>query len=278
MIAKYVCSNGKEYDLIGATFRVTSGNFHKSTWKAKATQMEKGDKLYGFTKESMAYSLTFTMRGTLDQRKKDLDEIEAAFEYDIANVSPGRFWCGDYYAEGYILETEIEKSGTWNTWTNINATLYCPYPFWVKEQEKSFYPEERNHGEAYEFLEYPYDYLYDYSRQKSGSQNWIIDHFKKSNFKMIIYGPCTDPRITINGHVYQIYDTLESTDYVVIESRDKKITKHLANRTTQNILFKRRKDVSIFEPLPYGNLLVNWNGEFGFDITAYLERSVPEWI
>ena len=200
------------------------------------------------------------------------------FEYDIANVSPGRFWCGDYYADGYIRETDVEKSGTWNTWTDIKATLYCPYPFWVKEQKKSFYPEDRNHGEAYEFLEYPYDYLYDYSRQKSGSQNWIIDHFKKSNFKMIIYGPCTDPRITINGHVYQIYDTLESSDYVVIESRDKKITKHLANGTTQNILFKRRKDVSVFEPLPFGNLLINWNGEFGFDITAYLERSVPEWI
>ena len=84
MIAKYVCSNGKEYNLIGATFRVMSGNFHKSTWKAKATQMETGDKLYGFTKESIAYSLTFTMRGPLDQRKKNLDEIEAALSVQQA--------------------------------------------------------------------------------------------------------------------------------------------------------------------------------------------------
>ena len=277
MNIKYISSNKEEYDLIGKRMQITDGNFHSYEWNEDAVETETGSTVYGFNKGPGTISLVWTFRGTLGERKRKIDDITNAFEHDIINLSPGRFWYGEYYIEGYVKKSSVKKSETWNNWTDVSTDIYCPYPFWIKEQTKSFYPDYRDSGEAYGFLDYPYDYPYDYSRPKKGAQNWIIDHFANCNFKMTIYGPCTNPRIIVNDHVYQVLDTLESSEYIIVESRNKTIYKYLSNGTVQNIFWKRGKDNSIFEPLPPGELLVNWNAEFGFDITAYMERSVPEW-
>ena len=278
MKAKYVSSNGKEYDLIGAKMRVSQGSFHSYEWEEDAEETESGSVVYGFKKGPATFTLIFTLRGDLKERHKMLDDITNAFEHDVVNVTPGRFWYGNYYIDGYIKKSGVSVSGTYNNWTELETDVYCPYPFWINEQERSFYPETRDPGEQYNFLEYPIDYSYDYSRQKKGSQNWVINHFTKCNFKMIIYGPCTNPRILINDHVYQVFDTLEGPEYIVVDSKNKTVTKYLSNGTIQNIFYKREKESSIFEPLPSGELLINWNAEFGFDIIAYRERSVAECI
>lgn len=275
---KYVCSNGKEYNLIGDKLRPTNGYFHKYKWKQKATDTGMGDSVYGFSKESITYDITLTVRGSLEERKRQLDDLTNAWEYDIVNAKPGRIYFGKYYIEGYILEMSNEVSSTWNNWTDCKVAIYCPYPFWSEESKKDFFPDKMDRGEEYDFLDYPYGYNYDYSRQKAGSQHWYIDHYRSNNFKMTIHGPCANPRIAINDHVYQVYDTLEKGEYIVIDSRTKTITKRLSNGTTQNIFAKREKESSVFEPIPSGDLLINWSGAFGFEITVYKERSVPRWI
>lgn len=85
-------------------------------------------------------------------------------------------------------------------------------------------------------------------------------------------------RQVIAGQVYQVYDTLETHEYIVIDSRKKTIIKRLANGTEQNIFYKKATGNSIFTEIPPGDILINWSGEFGFDIVVYKERSVPEWI
>lgn len=277
MIIKYVCSNGKEYNLIGNKMRATSGVFHKYEWKKNASELAMGDDVYGFTKEAATYSIVFALRGTLDERRKFLNELQDAFEYDIANVAPGRIWYGGYYIDCFITAIENRKSDTWNNWTECETQIYCPYPFWSMEEKKSFWKDSENKNEKYIFLDYKYGYPYDYSRDESGLQNWEINHFRSSNFKMIIYGKCANPRIAINGHVYQINDTLETTEYIEIDSRRKTVTKYLSNGTKQNIFAKRWKEQSVFELIPSGNLIFTWSGEFGFDMIVYKERSAPEY-
>ena len=39
----------------------------------------------------------------------------------------------------------------------------------------------------------------------------------------------------------------------------------LANGTEQNIFYKKATGNSVFEEIPAGDVLVSWNGEFGFD-------------
>ena len=169
-------------------------------------------------------------------------------------------------------------SSTRNCWTDMELGIYCPYPMWAEEESKSFYPDSADKGGIYNFLDYPYDYQYDYSKPLSGTEHWYVDHYRSSNFQMTIYDPCANPRIIIAGQVYQVYDTLETHEYIVIDSRKKTIIKRLANGTEQNIFYKKATGNSIFTEIPPGDILINWSGEFGFDIVVYKERSVPEWI
>ena len=274
---KYVCSNGEEYNLIGDKMKATSGYFHEYEWKPNATEREMGATVNAFTKEPVIYDITLTVRGKEKERKQILNKLTNAFEYDVVNLTPGRIYYGEYYIDGYVKKSSNEVSNENNSRTDCKIEIYCPYPFWSMEQQASFYPDSANKGKPYTFLDYPIRYDYDYSRKNAGTQNWNIEHFRDSNFEMIIYGPCADPRILINGYPYQIYDTLEAGEYILIKSREKTITKHLRNGTVQNIFAKRAKDKSVFALIPSGALTLNWSGEFGFDIKVYKERSVPEW-
>lgn len=274
---KYVSSDGKEYSLVGDRMRATDGYFHEYKWTPSEAKLKNGVEVYDFTKEPVSYEITLTIRGTLEERKGFIDRLTDSFEYDIVNVKPGRIYFGNYYIECYIQESRNKVSSLRNNWTDCEVNIYCPYPFWAMEQTKNFYPSEANKGENYAFLDYPKGYKYDYSRTKTGVEHWNVDHYRNSNFKMVIYGPCANPRITIGGKVYQVHDTLEKGEYVVIDSRNRTVTKHLVNGTSQNIFYKKGMENSIFEMIPPGDLLINWSGEFGFEITIYKERSVPRW-
>lgn len=49
---KYMCSNGKEYNLVGNRMRPTSGYFHEYEWKPMTTDQEIGADVYGFEKRT----------------------------------------------------------------------------------------------------------------------------------------------------------------------------------------------------------------------------------
>lgn len=275
---KYVCSNRKEYSLTGDRMRATSGYFHTYEWEPDVSKKENGENVYGFKKVAANYSITLTFRGKLEERKAFLNELTDAFEYDIVNVTPGRIYFGEYYIECYVKASSNEVSRTWNNWTDCKVDIYCPYPFWATEQVKSFYKDADMKSGEYSFLDYPHDYEYDYSKPDSGTEHWYIEHYRSSNFKMFIYGPCANPRISIGENIYQVFDILENNEYIMIDSKEKTVTKYLANGTAQNIFYKKGTDKSVFSLIPAGDLLISWSGEFGFDITVYKERSVPLWI
>lgn len=121
------------------------------------------------------------------------------------------------------------------------------------------------------------DYNYDYSYETPGIRTWNLDHYATSEFKLTIYGYCENPRILVNGYPYQIFGTVEENEFLVIDSREKTVTHYLNNGTTENWFDFRNKENSVFEPLPSGNLTLTWDGTYGFDILAYLERSEPRW-
>lgn len=274
---KYVCSDGKEYNLIGNRMRATSGYFHEYEWKPMATSQKIGADVYDFEREPKTYQITLSFRGPLEERKASIDALTNSFESDVANRKPGKIWFGAYYIECYTKSMTNRVSSVRNSWTEMEIGIYCPYPMWVEEKTKSFYPDASGKGETYEFLEFPYEYTYDYAKTATGTEHWYIDHYRSSGFQMIIYGPCVNPKITIEGKIYQVYDTLEKNEYIAIDSQKKTIVKKLANGTEQNIFYKKSTGNSVFEEIPAGDILISWNGEFGFDIIVRKERSVPEW-
>ena len=86
----------------------------------------------------------------------------------------------------------------------------------------------------------------------------------------------TDPMILINGHSYQVYTSLEESDYMQINSRNNTIVKYRSDGVRQDIYDSRAKQQSVFDLITPGNIRVVWSGSFGFDLKLYCERSEPK--
>lgn len=272
---KYISSNGKSYDLIGDKMRTTSGNFHKYAWTKNVKKVNGKERLTKFTKESTNYQLTLTLRGGLDERKEMLNDLIDSFEQDVINRTPGTICFGGYYTRCFIISSESKISEIRNCWSDCMVEIYCADSFWIKEKKLS-YPIFTGAGND-NFLEYPYDCLYDYTSKQKGISELDNDHYADANFKMTIYGPVVDPIINIGNYPYKVDTTVEENEYLTIDGTKNTVERTLADGTIINEYNKRSFENSVFRPIPPGNNSVLWSGDFGWDITLYQERSEPKW-
>lgn len=272
MKLQYIASSGNIYDLNARNEILTrEANYHSWAWDPRGTELQYGLRLSNFAREAAEYSVTLTFFGSQDQRRATIDALHEDFEADLRSMKPGRVVWGDWYIDCFITESSTAPDERL-AWTDNEVTLFCPRPFWIRESTKSFSPQSAPAGQ--EYLDYPYDYEYDYYYQP-GFQEWIRTFPFASDFKMVIFGPASEPQITINGYQYKILDVIGSTEYIVIDSRDNTVMKHQGNGQVMNIFDLRNKAQSVFAQIPGGRLVLNWPGGFGFDLTLYEERSEP---
>ena len=201
-------------------------------------------------------------------------------EADVTAGALGRLYIGEYYLFCNVISSD--KTFWKETYKGMeNAIkLLVPYPFWCRELTKEFLKGNIKYGETEKTgnLSYPYCYPYRYSPPQD--VGFILnDHYAACDFKMIIYGPCTNPSILINGHLYEVTATLYTGEYIVIDSRNNTVIRYLNDGRTENLFNWRHKYSSLFEKIPSGRCGVLWNREvFGFDIVLFQERSEPKWI
>lgn len=268
MIIKYVNSSSESIDLNRAGVKLREANFFKKVWKT-----EKNNEKYNCVKEPIEYKMTLEVIGSKSFKKEKLNEITELMEKDIISSQKGKLYLGDWY-----LNCNITESKTYPAESPIGMIsemyIFAEDAIWVKELTKQFLPQS---VASTDDLDFPFDFPFDFAPEQAGIAKWSVDHYASSNFQMIIYGPCTDPKILINGYPYQIHTELEASDYLVIDSQKNTVTKYLASGTTANLYNSRDFKNRVFEKIPSGDLTLNWSGSFGFDITLYLERSEPKW-
>lgn len=275
MILTYTNSKGEVFNLLSNGLRVKEGNFHAYQWIPQVVSGLLGDSVKGFGKNALNYTTTLCFKGTDAERKAALNAFHAATETDIINQAPGTLKWGDDYVKCFVISSSTYPTDETPSWTLNDIDIYAPYPFWMRDVTRSFVAGTASTSAG---LDYPYNYSYDYYPGQIGSDVWASGHYAPSDFTMIIYGPCTNPTVSVNGHTYGVYDTLSAGDYVEIDSRDQTVTKYLSGGTNSNIFDLRTKTESVFDRMPAGDLTLTWSGTFGFDITLHEERSEPEWI
>ena len=269
---RYVASSGRSYNLRSDTLRTGSdASFHDWSWNVSAVNLKYGTRVSAFTRPAAVYEAALSLFGTPESKQAQLEALHDDFELDVRNMTPGRLTWNDYYIECYATKSKTGPNDN-NITVENEVAFYCPHPFWIKEDTRSFHPSSEGSEET--FLDYPHDYPYDYA-PGSGSTIWRTDFPFKSDFKMVIYGPAVDPRIMINGHVYQMLDTLEASEYVIIDSKKGTIEKTTSGGQKVNAFDLRNKEESVFEQIPEGTLSIVWPETFGFDLTLYEERSEP---
>lgn len=275
----YENSEGTILDLSGFPYLLTFTDAYDYIWEVESAALGNNkSKVQKFKRNSkqISASIAISSRYRTDFTRY-MDDFFSTVEVDVVANKPGKLITENgEYMQCYIVESENSRINPLMRLNERNVTIMSPYPFWITESKKSFAPVAREEIEG-EFLDYPYDYNYDYSYETPGIRTWNLDHYATSEFKLTIYGYCENPRILVNGYPYQIFGTVEENEFLVIDSREKTVTHYLNNGTTENWFDFRNKENSVFEPLPSGNLTLTWDGTYGFDILAYLERSEPRW-
>ena len=276
MEIKYISSNGKSYNLIGEKMRATSGNFHRYAWTKNVKKTSGKERLIKFTKESVNYQLTLTLRGDLDQRKEMLNELIDCFEQDVINREPGTIYVGEYYIKCFIVSSETKISEIRNCWSECIVGIYCTDSFWRKERKCEFKKDVvKKSGEN---LDFPFDFPFDLTGDEKGNGNVELNHYTSCDFLLTIYGPCTNPRIVIGDNLYEVKTKLDDGEYLLVDSKEGTVVRVRTNGMKVNEFDNRATDPnSPFEKVQPGYNLVSWDGSFGFDLMLFVERSEPEW-
>lgn len=282
----YVNNRGERIDLSDYPYIFQEGNLLDWVYSYSTDSLATRDVTYGYkmaaktipVKVAVLCDYTIPLEERKEQWKEAVDHLADVVQADVIDGKDGRL----YTDTGFYLSCKIigSEKTDWRMGLPImfnTLTILADKPVWIREETKEFFPQSEVPAPEDGFLDYEYDYQYDYTSQKIGTSDWYIDHYQPSEFEMTIFGPCVNPRILIEGYPYEVFDTLENNEYIVIDSRQNSVIKHLSNGTVQDLYDLRAKEESVFEPIPSGYLNLSWSGLFGFEITLYIERGEPRW-
>lgn len=203
------------------------------------------------------------------------NRLHEVTEKDVLARKHGQIIIGDYAFKCFVTKSQKKEYQTMQQYMQVNLTLTSDFPYWVKEVSKRFTPASST-SSGNQNLDYPHDFLFDYATN-IGSTELNNSNFVDTNFRLIIYGACQNPAITIAGHKYQVNCSIESGEYLTIDSVAKTITLTGTDGTITNKFSSRGKDSYIFQKIPAGSSVVAWEGDFSFDLILLEERSEPKW-
>lgn len=288
MHSVYYENNYKErLSFVHWPYMITGGNLFDGKWD----EIENDDHIQGFEKKIQEKKIMLDIVAVgMTSLAAAVNNLDNMCERDVISANPGKLYVGNSYLNCYIVGSEKDR---WvNDLDSISAELkiMTDYPYWITETMCQFRKRsEQTPGTAEVIgLDYAYDYEYEYvygsSPTSDGTMQYMVnDHYTDSGFRMIIYGPCINPAIRIAGHLYELKTTLYDGEYAVIDSstrysQDRAIYKIQIDGTKVDLFNSRNKDSEIWQKIPPGRNTVTWNGDFGFDIILFSERSTPLWI
>lgn len=261
MRIQYINSKGVSFDLECDSVRISNGNFHKIEWKTEVEELKLGARIKQFVKDPAVYDITLHLRGNLEERKKLLDSMHDAAEYDIWSKCPGRVYFGDFYIECYILASDTHKSSEVSYRTDKVISIYCPYPFWIKE-------------ESYYIPKVDIDGLLEINTVPASLEN---THYAECDFLLKAYGPLDELFFYINDNQYRIVTSCEEGEYLLLDTRDETIVKVDASGNKTSVYSSQVFSLDNFKKIPAGNNTIRYTRKYAVELTLFHERSEPKW-
>jgi len=253
-------------------FFVNENDLRDFTWNYTS----KNNRLSSFQKGVVKKTLTVIIACTSEA--DGLAKRNALFEIcekDVLAKKHGKIIIGDYYMKCFVIGSKKSDYLYNNQTMKLKLTVVTDAPVWVKESTTVF-RKEKESAEEGAFLDFNYDFPFDFAYELA-IQNLINEDFVATNFRLIIYGACSNPRIHIGGHEYLINTDINSGEHLIIDSYEKTIVLVRSNGEKVNRFNSRNREAYVFEKIPVGANTVSWEGDFGFDVTLLEERSEPKW-
>ena len=237
------------------------------------TKNEVNPVITGFYRNMVKKKLSIAVTNDANYEQAAASLLEAV-EKDIVNLAPGRLYVNNSYISCYITKSEKENWKRNAKVLLVTFTLVTEKGSWITETKSLFRPELSSGDDG---LNYPFQYPFNFAGSTVG-RKMNNESYAASDFEMILYGSCLNPTVAIGGHIYGVDCSLETGEYLVVNSISKKIYKVKTNGETVNQFNLRNRDSYIFKKIPSGNCAVTWSGLFGFDVTLLSERSELIWI
>lgn len=104
-----------------------------------------------------------------------------------------------------------------------------------------------------------------------------------SDFRLVVYGPATNPAVTVAGNVYALKLDIPAGGHAIVDSTDCTIVSVAPGGAVSNAFGAGIRGAGkgggryIFQPIPEGVSDVAASGAFGFDLTVYETESEPPW-
>lgn len=225
--------------------------------------------------------------------------ILPAGTYTVGGCSGGststyRLYFAFYYADNTFIETStyggatrvmtITEPARLHAQTIVNADTVLDnvifYPMVERGSVAHDYepPTGGGGGGVEGFLDYPHNYPYNYKGVDLTSQTWNTGAGYPTDFVLTVYGKATNPSVTINGHIYQVNGEIATGEYLKVDTENGTIYKVTNGGNVVNMFDNRNKASDIFKQIDGGEASVTWSGDFTFDITQKIARSMPLWL
>lgn len=264
---KYVNHKGEVIKFGEPPYFLNASNLRDYEWSIIFNHSER---VTGYKKELQEKKLPVFILKT-PQAVRVRDRLFEVVEKDIAEDKKGRIYVGDYYIEG-VITANSKKDYLHSDYMVLDLIFSTEFPVWQKDVVYLFTRDNvpTVHGEG---LKYPYRYPYRYG---IGKNLRIINNesFLACDFEMIIYGPVTNPSISIGDNTYSIKTILGQNEYMLVNSIEKEITRYKPNGKTENEFANKVQKV-FFKKIPPGKNAATAN--CFFDLTLKEKRGEPPW-
>lgn len=268
---KYVNHINETLDIDSSELFVQGTDLRDYSWSISS----KNDKISGFKRGVTSKSVTIVIKGGTESECFNIcNSLFSIMEKDVLAAKPGKLFVGSYYLKCFITESKKAEYQRTQGYLKVTVKAVTEEPYWIRESVTCFgYEITNREGEN---LDYNREFPYDYTSNVLGTQ-LNNTGFVESNFRLVIYGVCENPRITIAGHVYGADVSIAANEYLTIDSTNKTVILTHADGKTENCFGRRTKEQRVFDKMPAGLSNVSASGDFKFDIVLLDERSEPKW-
>lgn len=269
---RYINHLNESVDFGSGGIFVNASEIHDFEW----TVQRKGDRISGLRRGVQRKRLPITIAcGSEAEGIAARNRLFEVAEKDVLAGKYGRVIIGDYYYQCYITKSQKKDYLYTGRMMKATLTLTTDRPYWIREERFSFFPSVSTLS-AGVISDYPMVYPMDYYNNLTMTS--LYNHgFAASNFRLIVYGPASNPAVHIAGHKYQVNCEVGENEHLTIDSVAKTVTLTAEDGSVVNMFNLRDRDSYIFQAIHPGENAVTWDGGFGFDIILLDERSEPPW-
>ncbi|WP_418751210.1 hypothetical protein [Frisingicoccus sp.] len=274
MDLRYVNSRGIELNLTQWPYMYSSGDIYDFMW---SYEMASGNsnRITEFYKAPLEMPIKISITAdTEEEFSNAVNHLFETTEVDIIDLTPGKLYLGDMYMKCYIRGIKKAKFNAGIEFMLSELNIIAEKPCWIKEKKIAYVKREPVPNG---FLDYPYDYSYDYTPNNINCVELENEEVEACDFKAVIQGPCMNPGFYIGSQNYQIMTELSSYEYIVLDSMTRTVYKVSRTGRVENIWNNLNKEYDNFAKIPTGVHIMEAYDKFPFEITLYERRSEPKW-